>query len=163
MSSPSLSETANPKRQILVVEDNRADVFLIREAIDSAHVNAELYVVHDGDTAIRFFHDADDNESAPCPALVILDINLPKRHGSEVLQHMRQTRRCANALVVVVTSSDSDQDREQMADLGANGYFRKPSEYGEFLKLGGIIRGLLTRRGDVPGDNDAESPNAQPD
>jgi len=78
-----------------------------------------------------------------CPALVILDINLPKKHGGQVLQHMRSTRRCADALVLVVTSSDSARDRESMAKLGANGYFRKPSDYEQFMKLGGLVRNLL--------------------
>ncbi len=64
--------------QILVVEDNRADVFLIRESIQIAHIDADLYVVQDGDKAIRFFEEADRDAAAPCPALVILDINLPK-------------------------------------------------------------------------------------
>jgi CheY-like chemotaxis protein len=117
----------------MVVEDNKADVFLIREAIQSAHLDAELHVMPDGERAIRFFHDVDSDNAKACPVLVIIDINLPRRSGGEVLQHMRKSRRCANSRVVVVTSSDSARDREEMARLGVDAYFRKASDYEAFL------------------------------
>jgi two-component system, chemotaxis family, response regulator Rcp1 len=130
---------------ILIVEDNKPDVFLIREAIADAQVRADLQVVPDGEKAIRLFTELDRNEATPRPDLVILDISLPKKHGGEVLQQMRTTRRCAAVLVVVVTSSDSEQDRRQMANLGANEYFQKPSEYREFMRLGEVVRKLLEK------------------
>jgi chemotaxis family two-component system response regulator Rcp1 len=125
------------------VEDNRADVYLIREAIRSAKLDVAFEVCTDGEEATRIFDHLDEDASAPCPGLVILDINLPKKSGGEVLQHMRESRRCKNALVVVVSTSDSPQDRQRMKDLGANAYFRKPSEYDEFLKLGDVLKALL--------------------
>jgi DNA-binding response OmpR family regulator len=128
------------------VEDDGADVFLISEAIRIANSNVELEVVNDGDKAIRFFEKIDNDASLACPDLVILDINLPKKHGGQVLQQMRKTRRCAGAPVLVVTSSDSARDRENMANLGANGYFRKPSDYDHFMKLGGLVKELLGDR-----------------
>ena len=137
-----------PPRQILIIEDNVSDIFLMREAVEINVPDAELHVVHDGEHAIRFFDAADRDEAAPCPALVILDINLPKKHGAQVLRHMRGTRRCSNALVLVATSSDSQQDRAEMAKLGANRYFRKPPDYDAFLKLGEIVKAML---------NDAEA------
>ena len=142
--NPSL-KTADrtPKHQILIVEDDSADVFLISEAITLANLEADLKVVTDGDKAIRFFEQVDSDDSIACPALVILDINLPRKNGSQVLQQMRTTRRCANALVLVVSSSDSAKDRDVMAKLGANGYFRKPSDYDQFMKLGGLVKNLL--------------------
>jgi DNA-binding NarL/FixJ family response regulator len=66
-----------------------------------------------------------------------------KKQGSEVLKHMRRSRRCANALVIAVSTSDSAPDREQMTKLGVNGYFHKPSEYAAFMKLGDIVKALL--------------------
>ena len=63
--------------------------------------------------------------------------------GKHISQQRHHSRRCANALVLVVTSSDSARDRETMAKLGANGYFRKPSDYEHFMKLGGLVRELL--------------------
>jgi chemotaxis family two-component system response regulator Rcp1 len=125
------------------VEDNRADVFLIRESIQIAGVDANLHVVPDGDKAIHFFELAESDPVSPCPVLVILDINLPKKQGREVLHHLRQSGRCGEAAVLVVTSSDSERDRDEMSQLGVCGYFRKPSEYEEFMKLGQLVKGLL--------------------
>jgi len=145
--SASQSQSETERRSgphILVVEDNRADVFLIRESIQTAGLEAEIHVVHDGEKAIRFFEQADKDPSAPVPDLVILDINLPKKQGREVLDVMRRTCRSANAAVLVVTSSDSDRDREEMGALRVNAYFRKPSDYESFLELGELVKGLLT-------------------
>jgi chemotaxis family two-component system response regulator Rcp1 len=118
-------------------------VFLIRAAIKGAGIQADLHVVNDGGKAIRFFDEADGDDAAPCPDLVLLDINLPKKPGGEVLRHMRTCRRCGKVLVIVVSTSDSVQDREDMSKLGANGYFRKPSEYADFMKLGELIKEVL--------------------
>jgi DNA-binding response OmpR family regulator len=128
------------------VEDDSADVFLISEAINTANPNVELEVVTDGEKAIRFFEQVDNDDNLACPALVILDMNLPKKHGGQVLQQMRKTRRCAAAPVLVVTSSDSARDRDTMTRLGANGYFRKPSDYEHFMLLGGLVRDLLDHK-----------------
>jgi len=130
---------------ILIVEDNRADLFLIRESIANAHVDAEIHVVSDGEMAIRWLDHADQDLTAPCPSLVILDINLPKKPGREVLGALRRSRRSAGTAVVVVTSSDSERDRAEMQALGVSEYFRKPSEYDSYMKLGELVRDVLHR------------------
>ncbi len=130
-----------------MVEDNRGDVFLIRESIETASVAATLHVVQDGDKAIKFLERAGSDPDTPCPALVILDINLPKRSGRDVLQFMRINEHCAHVPVLIVTSSDSQRDRDDMARLGIHGYFRKPSEYDEFMKLGPLVKQTLTETG----------------
>jgi chemotaxis family two-component system response regulator Rcp1 len=130
---------------ILIVEDNASDVFLIREAIETAAIDAELHVVTDGEKAIKFFDEADGSAGFPCPALVILDISLPKKNGDEVLQHLRRSLKCYELPVLVVSTSNSATDRDKMAKLGCNGYFRKPSEYVDFMKLGDVIKALLRR------------------
>jgi DNA-binding response OmpR family regulator len=132
-----------PRRQVLIVEDSLADVTLIRMAMKKAGISAVIQVVDDGEEAVRLFEKADLDSTVPCPDLVILDLNLPRFKGSEVLRRLRASARCANVPVLVVTSSDSSDDREQMNKLGANGYFRKPSELSEFMKLGQVARGLL--------------------
>ena len=99
--------------------------------------------MHDGEKAIQFLDQLDKDPSLPVPVLVILDINLPRLSGSDVLQYMRRTRCCANTPVLVVTSSDSRKDRDEMAELGVKHYFRKPSEYDSFMKLGGVVREVL--------------------
>ncbi len=133
------------RHQILIVEDNNADVFLIREAIQLAGVDADLHVVRDGRAATNFLDAADAAEAAPSPDLVLLDLNLPKKNGDEVLRHLRNSPRCRRAQVLVVTSSDAPRERETLSALGANGYFRKPSEYAQFLALGTMVRALLQR------------------
>src|ERR1700739_4674233 len=86
--SHSLSEQKAPPPQILVVEDSKTDVFLIRKAIASAQVDADLQFVSDGEAATRFFDSVDADASASCPALVLLDLNLPKKSGDDVLRHL---------------------------------------------------------------------------
>jgi DNA-binding response OmpR family regulator len=109
-----------------------------------AGVNADVYVVNDGQQANEFFDKSDADNTAPCPDLVLLDLNLPKESGEDVLRHMRNSRTCKDALVLIVTSSDSGKEREAMRALGARGYFRKPSIYAEYLELGPIVQQLLT-------------------
>ncbi len=144
--SPSSESSAAIPFHVLVIEDNESDVFLIQEAIEKSGLPVTVRVVKDGEQAVRFFDRADADASMPCPALVLLDINLPKKNGGDVLKYMRQSRRCAAALVVAVSSSDSARDRQQMKSLGADGYFRKPSEYDAFMKLGEMVKTLLSGR-----------------
>jgi two-component system, chemotaxis family, response regulator Rcp1 len=136
-------ETVGRRCHILIVEDNQADAALIRRALARAGVSAELHELNDGEKAIRFFEKADADPQAPCPRLILLDINMPRYKGGEILRHLRASRRCRNALVLVVTSSDSQRDRQEMNSLGANGYFRKPSVFEEFMRLGPEVRQLL--------------------
>ena len=125
--------------RVLVIEDSKTDVFLIREALESAGVRAGIDVVHDGQAALRFL----DEEARP--ALVLLDLNLPKYSGREVLRHIRTNLRTKDLAVLVVTSSALSQDREELTALGFDGYFQKPSDYAAFLKLGPLVKGLLER------------------
>lgn len=126
-----------PAPRVLVVEDSKADEFLIREALDTAGVRAELEVVHDGQAALRFLA-----EQTP-PALVLLDLNLPKYNGREVLRRIREDARTKHLPVLVVTSSELPQEREALSALGFAGFFQKPSDYVAFLKLGPLVKGLL--------------------
>lgn len=118
-------------------------MFLIREAIAGADVGATIHVLYDGQQAMHFFDAADASEQSLVPALVLLDLNLPKNNGEEVLGHLRLSRKCAAANVLILTSSDSVEDRKAVNALGARGYFRKPSDYAQFMKLGAIVRELL--------------------
>jgi chemotaxis family two-component system response regulator Rcp1 len=132
------------RQQILIIDDNPADVYLIRAAITAANIDADLQVIKDGEQAIQFFDQTDQDALEPCPALVILDINLPRKQGGEVLQHMRNSARCRAARVVAVSTSESPRDREEMMRLGADNYFHKPSEFSDFMKLGDLLRALLS-------------------
>ncbi len=118
---------------------------MIRQALQKSGIQAQIHVVDDGEKTIQFFKHADAEEDAPCPDLILLDINMPRYKGGDILRRLRASRRCSRALVLIVTSSDSQGDREEMAALGANGYFRKPSDFAEFMTLGHLVRELLDR------------------
>jgi DNA-binding response OmpR family regulator len=140
---PSPLEPRGSEPLILIVEDNRMDVFLIRDALQAAGVRAEIHVVSDGNAATAFFDQADADENAPRPALVLLDMNLPKKSGADVLKHLRASLRCGGAAVLIVSSSDAPRERHAVAGLEVAGYFKKPSEYASFLQLGAMVRDLL--------------------
>ena len=132
------------RHQILLIEDNQADVVLIRKAIITADVGADLHVVNDGKAATLFFDAADAADTAPSADLVLLDMNLPKKNGDEVLKHMRASSRNRNAAVLIVSSSDAPRDQSAVATLGIAGYFwKKPSEYAEYMKLGTLVKTML--------------------
>jgi len=127
---------------ILLVEDNEGDVGLVREALEEHGVRGELTVIRDGSMAADFIADLDTKPDR-CPDLVILDLNLPKLPGREVLKAMRQTQKCKEVPVVILTSSDAKEDKAQAATLGASRYLTKPIRLEEFLGLGVIFRSLL--------------------
>lgn len=127
------------------MEDNQSDVYLIQRAIEGTNLPIDFHIVRDGQQAVQFFDRAAADPNKPCPDIVILDINLPKKQGGDVLKHMRSRSRCAQAHVVVVSTSDSERDQEVMKELGVDGYFRKPSEFDEFMKLGDLVKGILAR------------------
>jgi len=134
----------------LIAEDSKSDVFLIRQALTKAEIDAQIHVASDGEKTVRFFEHADADPAAPCPDLILLDINMPCYKGGDVLRRLRASSRCKDALVVVVTSSDSQRDRQEMDAFGAAGYFRKPSQFSEFMKLGQLVRDLLARNETPP-------------
>jgi DNA-binding response OmpR family regulator len=127
----------------MLVEDNRADVFLMREALEVAKIAASLQVMSDGEMAMQYIDELNADDSGCCPALVLLDLNLPKISGIEVLAYLRRSRKCRHSLVVVISSSDSVKDRAEAASMGADAYFRKPSGYEAYLKIGEIAKDLL--------------------
>ena len=128
----------------LVVEDNPVDVFLIRAAIKSHEIPLDLHVVTDGDLAHEFIDRTDTGpDHALCPDVVLLDLNFPKGSGKEVLMYLRQSAKCSTVPVIILTSSDNPKERDELLALGANRYFRKPSGYGEFLKVGAVLKELL--------------------
>jgi CheY-like chemotaxis protein len=127
-----------------LIEDNPTDVFLVREAISVHGLNVELHLIEDGEQAIRFVAGIDANPDARCPQLFLVDLNLPKLSGIEVLAHIRRSNRCASSPVLIITSSDAQNDRAQSTALGATAYFRKPSGYEAYLRLGEVIQQVLT-------------------
>ena len=124
---------------ILLAEDNWGDVLLVQEALRAHQVQHTLHVVRDGAEALAFVERMGQPGSEPCPDLVLLDVNLPKVDGPEVLKALRNHEACARTPVIVVSSSDSPRDRSRMAELGIARYFKKPSDFEAFLKLGAVV------------------------
>ena len=106
----------------------------------------EVHIAEDGKRAIDFIDKADNDPGAPCPDVLLLDLNLPKVEGLEVLRRIRASEKCKNIPVLIVTSSDSPADRSEAEKLGAR-YFRKPVTYEEFLKIGPFLRQFLEENG----------------
>ena len=127
---------------MLLVEDNMADAFLVREAIDQEGLLVEIHAASDGELAVLFIERAEKDPEAPSPDAVILDLNLPKVDGFEVLRRIRASQRFCKLPVILLTSSESLADRSEGVRLGAR-YFPKRADYGEFLKIGGALRSLL--------------------
>ena len=127
------------------MEDNPGDVGLIREALEANSIECELAVIADGETAIQFIQGLEADHER-CPDLVILDLNLPRRSGWEVLQIMRAGAGCGRMPIMILTSSDNEKDRSQATRLGASEYVRKPTRLADFMKVGGAIGQILKRK-----------------
>ena len=128
---------------ILLAEDNPADVYLIREALREHGVDCTLRVASDGKDVLRIISPERSDEEVPPLGLIILDLNLPRHDGIEILQRVRETPALAHVPVVVLTSSDSPRDRLLANQLGATCYLRKPSSLDQFLSLGAVFKDLL--------------------
>jgi CheY-like chemotaxis protein len=136
----------NGKHLIVVAEDNGGDAFLIREALREQKLPFAIEAVEDGESMFSLINALNSDENQPCPDLFVLDLNLPRRSGEEVFTHLRNSQRCADTPVIVVTSSDSPLDRERATKLRASAYFRKPSNLDGFMEIGTLIRQVLDQQ-----------------
>ena len=124
--------------RVLVVEDNPADVYLIRSALEEHGIEADVQVVSDGERARTAANDF-QSHSEPWPDIVLLDINLPKIDGLELLRRLS----AAPCPIIVMSSSQSPADRQHALDHGAACYFWKPTDLDGFLELGRVVADLL--------------------
>ena len=121
--------------EILLVEDSPGDVRLTREAFKDAKVHINLNVASDGAEAMDFLHRAGKHANAPRPDLILLDLNLPKKDGREVLEEIKVSPTLKSIPVVVLTTSASDADILRSYKLHANCYITKPVDLDGFLKV----------------------------
>jgi CheY-like chemotaxis protein len=128
---------------ILLVEDDADDVYFISRALRNSGLDAPLNVVTDGSAAVEFLTRAgerlDEPEASP-PALVLLDLNLPRKSGLDVLKWIRQESVLKTIVVIVLTSSTSDADMNRAYLLGANSYIIKPSDATKLKELGQLLK-----------------------
>lgn len=118
--------------RILLIEDNLGDVLLTREAFAECNIPHELDVVEDGETAIRYLENV---TAAKRPHLILLDINLPKQNGKEVLRFIKNHPSLKTIPVLVLTTSGSEHDIQEMYALHANTYIVKPTDLPTFLDV----------------------------
>lgn len=125
-----------PTKVILLVEDNPKDVLLTERAFQQSRIANELHVARDGAEALDYLHGSEAGTPArPAPALVLLDLKLPKVDGLEVLRRIRQDERTRLLPVVILTSSAEDQDVLRGYGVGANSYIRKPVDFVQFAEV----------------------------
>jgi two-component system, chemotaxis family, response regulator Rcp1 len=143
---PAEPESSLESHRVLLVEDNPADVGLVREALSEHGVDCVLSVITDGESAIDFMEEVDDGR-LDCPDLIILDLNLPKRPGRDVLQFIRTSIRCSQVPVLVLSSSGAQKDKDEAAELGASRYIQKPIRLDDFINLGKLFKDMLNLPG----------------
>lgn len=120
---------------ILLVEDNPGDADLAREALEGSKINNKLFVVGDGDAAMDFLNRSNGYEEMPRPDLILLDLNLPKKDGREVLADIKSHMDLRRIPVVILTTSDAEEDVLKSYDLHANCYITKPIVLNQFVKV----------------------------
>ena len=126
--------------RVLLVEDNEADVRLTREALREAGDTVRLSSVADGEQALAFLRRLEGYADAPRPDIMLLDLNLPRKNGLEVLEEMRSDPDLVALPVIMLTSSRASSDVTACYSRGANAYVVKPLELDEFMDLIGAIR-----------------------
>jgi CheY-like chemotaxis protein len=122
-----------------MIEDNRGDVLLVREALKHNGIPFDLVHVSDGQTALALLESREGHERPPRPDLILLDLNIPKHDGWEVLQRIRQNPDLVSTPVVILSSSGNPEDLAKASRSPGSLYIRKPSTLDEFLAIGAQI------------------------
>jgi CheY-like chemotaxis protein len=120
---------------ILLVEDNEGDILLTREALEEARILIELSVVRDGKVAIEFLTKQGSYHDAETPDMLLLDVNLPKKNGHEVLQFMREDKNLKSIPVIMLTTSSSPKDVKLAYNNYVNSFITKPIDVNELLSV----------------------------
>jgi len=127
-------ETGRPV-EILLVEDNAGDIRLTQEALKDAKVRNNMHVTRDGVEAMSFLRREGKYATAPHPGIILLDLNLPRMNGREVLAEIKKDPNLKHIPVVVLTTSEAEQDIVECYGLHVNCYITKPVGLGQFMKV----------------------------
>lgn len=122
-------------KTILLVEDNKADVRLVQEALKNSSLNYEMATVRDGVAAMAYLHQSGEYASASRPDLIILDLNLPKKDGREVLAEIKTNSQLKRIPVIVLTTSKNEDDIHQSYDLNANCFITKSRNLSQLFTI----------------------------
>lgn len=129
------SEAPTKLREILLIEDNLADIRLTQEALAEGPVGARLRVARDGVEALSILRGEGESAAEPLPELILLDLNLPRKDGRELLAEIKEDPKLRRIPVLVLTTSQSAQDVAMCYDLHANCYLTKPVQLDQFVAL----------------------------
>lgn len=129
------SQTLVRPMEILLVEDNNGDILLIQEALEEGKLSSNLSVAKNGVEAIEFLRHRGVYKEAPVPDLILLDMNLPKKNGKEVLAEIKSDENLKVIPVVILTSSQAEQDILASYKLNANCYITKPVDFEKFINV----------------------------
>jgi chemotaxis family two-component system response regulator Rcp1 len=121
--------------EILLVEDNVGDVFLTRKAFDKAKILNNIHVVEDGEKVMQYLRCEGEYKNAVRPDIILLDINLPRKNGTEVLVEIKAEDSFKRIPVVILTSSKAEQDVLKSYDLHASSYIVKPLDISKFQNV----------------------------
>jgi chemotaxis family two-component system response regulator Rcp1 len=132
----------SPSR-ILVIEDNSSDVFLLERALKQQDLSFELTRLANGEQALAFIRREGTYGNAPIPDLILVDLNLSKYTGEDILLEIHNATHLAGALVCAWSSSESRRDRARLMDLGVAQFVTKPAGLDQFFEIGKLIKDLL--------------------
>lgn len=135
---------------ILLVEDNAADILLLEEALADIAVKINLHVVNNGEEAISYLQQVEPFKAAIRPDLILLDLNLPKKNGFEVLEEIKQDSKLQQIPVVILSTSQAPEDVSRSYQLHANCYISKPSDLGRFMVVVQSIFGFWLNTVSLP-------------
>lgn len=141
------------KLDVLYVEDDPADVELAQTALEDMPEHAsrfKMHVVEDGDQALKFLNRTEPYKEAAMPDMILLDLNLPKTHGTEVLKAIKDSDLLHNIPVVIFTTSKSQVDIDKSYNLGANAFLTKPGEYNEYVQTFQSVYNFWLKRNNFP-------------
>jgi len=122
------------ERLILLVDDSPDDIMIAKRAFEKCQIRNKVYVTHDGEEAIQFLRKEGNYKDAPTSALVILDLNMPKVDGFEVLKAIKSDDNLKSIPIIVLTSSERDEDIERAYKLGCNSFIVKPASFNDFVE-----------------------------
>ena len=134
--------------EILLVEDNPMDVLLLREALSESKIPCHLRVAPDGEMALQLILECNNTRS--WPDLILLDLNLPGIGGHEVLRRLKMDKRTLRIPVIVMSSSDAEQDVSKAYDLHVNAYVKKPTDIDELFRVAAVIESFWMESVELP-------------
>lgn len=136
---------------VLLVEDDPGDVLMTREAFEHHRIRNNLHVVSDGEQAMLFLRKLGDYADVPTPGLILLDLNLPRRNGLEVLAELKADSSLLSIPVVILTTSQAQEDILRSYSLHANAYISKPVDFDKFTGVIGQIDDFFLTLVKLPG------------